>query len=319
MTMTARSKKIYFPKDINSKNTNNIKTLFSPHFARINKFKKFFKSKATNTKNNHNNQLYTINNVHIKNNFFEVKYGLKKPIFRRVKTPNSKQFINNKTEKLNKGTNISNDSNEKKNNNYNEMNDEEVLRSTIQNEKIHFHLFNPKKLLGKVFPFKKYYKYNNNNVNKKINRLNIITNSNASRKSFSSKLFIDVNKYDNNIIKRKTNNDYLKKMYIKNTKMDSLNENSIWNEYTKLEKYKKFQQLKNKKKVKEDILNMIKLFRNSYSYKKYNNKTLNKKEKYLNFLDDHSLGLRENIIKNNIQDDRGGKQNLRKIYNPLNV
>jgi hypothetical protein len=71
--------------------------------------------------------------------------------------------------------------------------------------------------------------------------------------------------------------------------------------------------------VKEDILNMIKLFRNSYSYKKYNNKTLNKKEKYLNFLDDHSLGLRENIIKNNIQDDRGGKQNLRKIYNPLNV
>ena len=149
--------------------------------------------------------------------------------------------------------------------------------------------------------------------------MNFITNPNASRNEFGSKLSIDVNKYNNNIIKRKANNDYLKKMYIKNTKMDSLNENSIWDEYTKLEKYKKYQQLKNKKKVKEDILNMIKLFRNSYSYKKYNNKTLNKKEKYLNFLDDHSLGLRENIIKNNIQDDRGGKQNLRKIYDPLNV
>ena len=64
--------------------------------------------------------------------------------------------------------------------------------------------------------------------------------------------------------------------------------------------------------------NLFKLFKNSYSYKKYKNKGIkNQKEKYLNFLDDYSLSLRANIIKNNLLNDRGGKQNLRLNYNPL--
>ena len=64
--------------------------------------------------------------------------------------------------------------------------------------------------------------------------------------------------------------------------------------------------------------NFIKLFKNSYSYKKYKKKGIKSlKEKYLNFLDDYSLSLRVNFIKNNLNNDRGGKQNLRAIYNPL--
>ena len=42
-----------------------------------------------------------------------------------------------------------------------------------------------------------------------------------------------------------------------------------------------------------------------------------KKKEYLKFLEKKSLALRANIIVNNIQDNRGGKQELRRSYNPL--
>ena len=41
-----------------------------------------------------------------------------------------------------------------------------------------------------------------------------------------------------------------------------------------------------------------------------------KKKEYLKFLEKKSLALRANIIVNNIQENRGGKQELRKSYNP---
>ena len=43
-----------------------------------------------------------------------------------------------------------------------------------------------------------------------------------------------------------------------------------------------------------------------------------KKAEYLKFLEKKSLALRANIIVNNIQESRGGKQELRSSYNPLN-
>ena len=43
-----------------------------------------------------------------------------------------------------------------------------------------------------------------------------------------------------------------------------------------------------------------------------------KRKEYLKFLEKKSLSLRANIIVNNIQDSRGGKQELRSTYNPLN-
>ena len=323
--MTTRNKKLSFPQESDSKINNNIKALISPNFEKLNKFRKSYNSNINKIKvKNKNYNLNAFNNVNIdlniNNNFFKEKDDLKKSNINRVKTPSNKKLIRYKKYKINKATDISNDSNKIKINSNFEANNEKLI-STEKSEKINANLSKQKKILlaNNNFPFKKYYSYNNKILNKKlINRMNFITN--ASVKTPNLKL--SNNNTDNveNIYSRTLNNDIIKKFYIKrNKKMESLNENSIWNEYTKLEKYKKFQQLKSKRKMKEDILNMIKLFRNSYSFKKYNNKILNNKEKYLNFLDDHSLGLRENIIKNNIQDDRGGKQNLRKIYDPKDV
>ena len=70
--------------------------------------------------------------------------------------------------------------------------------------------------------------------------------------------------------------------------------------------------------MEEKIHISSKLFKNSFSYKKYKKGVKNQKEKYINYLDDYSLALRVNYIKNNLLSDRGGKQNLRITYNPLN-
>ena len=43
------------------------------------------------------------------------------------------------------------------------------------------------------------------------------------------------------------------------------------------------------------------------------------KQDYLRFLEKKSLALRANFIMNNIQNSRGGKQEIRALYNPLNV
>lgn len=101
--------------------------------------------------------------------------------------------------------------------------------------------------------------------------------------------------------------------------MESLSDNSIWNDYTKLEK-DKTNEIERENNYMEEKMNILsKLFKNSYSYKKYKNKGVkNQKEKYINYLDDYSLALRVNYIKNNLLNDRGGKQKLRTAYNPLN-
>ena len=110
-----------------------------------------------------------------------------------------------------------------------------------------------------------------------------------------------------------------KKLIKKDESMESLSDNSIWNDYTKLEK-DKTNEIERENNYMEEKMNILsKLFKNSYSYKKYKNKGVkNQKEKYINYLDDYSLALRVNYIKNNLLNDRGGKQKLRTAYNPLN-
>ena len=109
-----------------------------------------------------------------------------------------------------------------------------------------------------------------------------------------------------------------KNMIKKDESLESLDDNSIWNDYTKIEKDKNKAIEMDKLYMKEKMNIFIKIFKNSYSYKKYKKKGIKSlKEKYLNFLDDYSLSLRVNFIKNNLNNDRGGKQNLRAIYNPL--
>ena len=145
--------------------------------------------------------------------------------------------------------------------------------------------------------------------------MNFITNIKSLNTNIS-------NEEKENISYRNTlnNNNFKALSFKKDKTIQSLKNNNVWTDYTQIQKNKKIEQLKKKRKKKEDIYNMIKLFKDSYSFKKLANKTkMNDKEKYLNYLEDHSLGLRENIIKNYLQGDKGGKQNIRKTYNPLNV
>ena len=190
--------------------------------------------------------------------------------------------------------------------------------NTTKNETNRINLFKPKPFLLNTtkYLFKDYNSLNNKKMNQKIiNRINFLTN----KKSSNSK----INNDEKGIYSNKTiyipNMNFLP--FKKENRIQSLKDNSIWNDYIETENNKKLEQLKNKRNVKQEILTMLKLFK-EYYFNKNKNKNkinMNNKEKYLNFLDEHSLNLRENIIKNHLRVDRGGKQKLRKIYNPLNA
>ena len=64
--------------------------------------------------------------------------------------------------------------------------------------------------------------------------------------------------------------------------------------------------------------NRVNIFRKINKRKTFKRSTSSKQE-YLRFLEKKSLALRANFIMNNIQSSRGGKQDIRSLYNPLNV
>ena len=331
-----RNKKLSFKSSTNKK-YNNLKALICPNLEKIDKIQKKISIKNDELKTQFNYQdenVYTINNINnnpkIKRNFFKDSIKTRNNFFNRsVKTPKN---INNKNKntkkvkyKINKSTNISIELNRiKHNNNFNNNNgdiDEDKIIFTENNELINFKFYKPKQFIldDRKYLFNEYSsstKNKNININNRIKtKMNFITNI----KLLNLK---DSNEGKENILYSNIlNKDNYKKLSFKKDKtMKSLNNNYVWNDYIQIQKNKKIEQLKKKRKKKEDMHNMIKLFKDSYSFKKIKNKiNMNDKEKYLNYLDDHSLGLRENIIKNYLQDDKGGKQNIRQTYNPLNI
>ena len=64
--------------------------------------------------------------------------------------------------------------------------------------------------------------------------------------------------------------------------------------------------------------NRVNIFR-KINKRKTIKRSSSSKQEYLRFLEKKSLALRANFIMNNIQSSRGGKQNIRALYNPLNV
>ena len=324
--INSRNKKKSLQNEIDN-NYIYLKDLISPNFQKIKEFRKKIFSNSIEkeiTKNNKNSNIFTINNINVqsmfKKNIFKEEFNLQNTNYNnKIVIPNNNKIKIKKKEKykINRSTNISIELNKIKNN-YNSELDEDKIVFTENNDIINFNLYKSKQfnLEKKKNLFKEYSSPNNKYLNQKLfNRKNFITNIKLSNSKIS-------NNENENILYNKTLNiNKCKKIsFKKNRRMQSLKENIVWNDYTKREKNKKIQQLNNKRKMKEEIFNMIKLFRDSYIYKINKNKTnMSNKEKYLNYLDDHSLGLRENIIKNNIKESRGGKQNLRKIYNPLNI
>jgi hypothetical protein len=230
---------------------------------------------------------------------------------------NSKKRLKNETLKINKSTNVFYDKHKLKNNNKN-ICPEKKEKPSIKNNNNDLQasstsLIDKQLLLERnKFPFKKFLMSKTNYNN---------------RKKLKMKYIINVKSIDSRIAKQKTLDTLLHKTIGKRRKKDlinkdesteSLDDNSIWNDYTKIEKDKSEAIERDKLNMKEKMNNLVKLFKNSYSYKKYKKKGIkNQKEQYLNFLDDYSLSLRVNFIKNNLHNDRGGKQNIRIIYNPL--
>ena len=64
--------------------------------------------------------------------------------------------------------------------------------------------------------------------------------------------------------------------------------------------------------------NRVNIFR-KINKRKTIKRSSSSKQEYLRFLEKKSLALRANFIMNNIQSSRGGKQDIRALYNPLNV
>ena len=146
------------------------------------------------------------------------------------------------------------------------------------------------------------FKYNffnslneNYNITKINNHHNILL---LKRNSESCKSMNNSNIYDKGSTKS---------IYIRTTKSNKNIQSSI--------KKKKSEQFMNRNTNKIDI------YKNEHFMKinKTYFKKQNRKEDYLKFLEKKSLALRANFIMNNIQDSRGGKQQLRALYNPLNV
>ena len=191
---------------------------------------------------------------------------------------------------------------------------------SIKNSKMNIFLEKNNNILSKP----KIFKIKNNKTPFKDNFLSktIYKENNEKNSDFITNVgTFKLNNMKLNSVYSKTSNNILKKFSFKKDKsIESLDDNSIWNDYTRLERYKSEEKLKKKKKVKDEILNMVNMFKNSYNFKRgkiEDNK--NVKEKYLYFLEDCSLALRLNILKNNIHDERGGKQSKRLIYDPLNT
>ena len=229
---------------------------------------------------------------------------------------NAKKRLKNETLKINKSTNVSNEKQKFKNNNKNICPEKQEKPSIKNNNDLQTSspsLIDKQLLLERnKFPFKKFLMSKTNyNKSKKL-KMNFITNAKSIDSRIAKQKILD------SLFHKTISKSRKKNLIKKDESMESLDDNSIWNDYTRIEKDKSKAIEKDKLHMKEKMNNLFKLFKNSYSYKKYKKKGIkNKKEKYLNFLDDYSLSLRANFIKNNLLNDRGGKQNLRVIYNPL--
>jgi hypothetical protein len=122
---------------------------------------------------------------------------------------------------------------------------------------------------------------------KSMNNSNITDKSFKSIKSINSVKSIKNNKsiesfLKENIFKKIKDNSHLKNIY------------------------------RNEKKIDENEKKFMNINRTHFRKK-------SPKQEYLRFLEKKSLALRANYIMNNIQDNRGGKQELRSLYNPLHV
>ena len=330
-----------FSLKTSSSNYINIKALMTPNLEKKNQYdysnmNSLKQIQSEVSKEVHNNKNILTENENKNANFASIKSAknlninlptLKNNFQKNEKIPklnslllNIKKRLKNETLKINKSTNVSNEKHKFKNNSNNtEMNNinkvcpEKNEKPSIKKYNNDLQSSSPSLIDKKLILERKKFLMSKTNYNK--------------RKKQNMNFVINVKSIDSRIARQKILDTLLHKTISKSRKkglikkdenMESLDDNSIWNDYTKIEKDKSEAIERDKLNMKEKMNNLVKLFKNSYSYKKYKKKGIkNQKEQYLNFLDDYSLSLRVNFIKNNLHNDRGGKQNIRIIYNPL--
>ena len=134
---------------------------------------------------------------------------------------------------------------------------------------------------------------------------------------FSSKRNSDNFSMNNSNI---TDQSFISKKSIKSNSVKSINSNLSIQSFLNENFFKKIQDnnihlknmYRNEKKV-DVIQSKFRKINRTYFREK------SPKQDYLKFLEKKSLALRANYIMNNIQDNRGGKQEVRSLYNPFNV
>ena len=234
------------------------------------------------------------------------------------------------------------------------------LLSNLNNKKESFFL--------KQDEFKKNFKLNTIQINKKGNEKNTRYLNNNFPRLRKSQSYVNINEEKTNLIEnniksnKKFNGIFFDEIYknqdiiispkINYRKINPIN-NNIINPFQNLNKNRKNfsflviknsnQKINNPKKITANngtIMNNLKVNKsiqssidielrthksNNDDYIMNNDLKRNlsatniffKKNEYLKFLEKKSLALRANIIVNNIQDNRGGKQDLRRSYNPM--
>lgn len=153
-----------------------------------------------------------------------------------------------------------------------------------------------------------------NNKNKKIK---LKFNNNLFIKSLLeyNKIMLN-NLKQSNHIKKEENKIGLRN----NFKNEILNKRKIIKKNIRLKKTLSYNNLDDEKDtaIFYDKTNRLNIFRKINKSKIFKRSSSSKQE-YLKFLERKSLSLRANFIMNNKQNTRGGKQNIRARYNPLNV
>ena len=179
------------------------------------------------------------------------------------------------------------------------------------------------------------------NINEE--KTNLIENNIKSNKKFNGIFFDEIHKNQDRIITptikygkiNPINNDIIRSFKNLNKNQKNISFLVIKNANLKFNKPKKImvnsgtimdKNLKVNKSIQSSIdidLRKHKINNDDYAMNNDLKRNLSatniffKKNEYLKFLEKKSLALRANIIVNNIQDNRGGKQELRRSYNPL--
>lgn len=280
-----------------------------------------FKKSSSFLKNNINNNMaksQTISEKNIINEILKTRTLIDKE--KKIKRALSYKIINEEKDNLNEIFRI------KSNKKFMHINNStpEMAKNNKNNNQIkqkHSLKNNEKKLLISA---KNIREINNNNYNHFLNSLkNEYKNNNKNYQNILlSKKRTSENFSENH---KNMHNNNITQQSIKSFKSDkSIKSNGnkqpflIGNFYQKIKvkKYVNPKYVKRNEKFKKLNEN------NEIKYIKINKNYLSKKsqkEEYIRFLEKKSLSLRANIIMNNIHDSRGRKQELRSLYNPLNV